>query len=265
MLIRISEQQKAICVVLASDRKCIHLLSLLDFDVIDSLIAVLKPLHELTDLLAAEKRISVKPLVASICSKMLALKDDDTELAKDMKERIKCDLLQRYSDTDTNQLLSVCSFLDPRFKKRLTEEDMCVSIEFLKKELLDFEDSSEDGASVSLSEPRTKQSAWSRILGDGPEEIPANITTQDKITQEIESYLRLPVHDIDDCPLKWWKSEDTKFPLLAKMAKKYLCVCATSVASERVFSLAGYIASNVRNCLKPSKIDQLTFLARNLQ
>ena len=268
MLIRISEQQKAICVVLASDRKCIHLLSLLDFDVIDSVIAVLKPLHELTDLLAAEKRVSVsavKPLVASICSKMLALKDNDTELAKDMKERIKCDLLQRYSDADTNQLLSVCSFLDPRFKKRLTEEDMRISIEFLKKELLDFEDSSEDGASASLSEPRTKRSAWSRILGDGPEEIPANITTQDKITQEIESYLRLPVHDIDDSPLKWWKSEDTKFPLLAKMAKKYLCVCATSVASERVFSLAGYIASNVRNCLKPSKIDQLTFLARNLQ
>ena len=177
---------------------------------------------------------AVKPLVASICSKMLALKDDDTELAKDMKDRIKCDLLQRYSDPHTSQLLSVCSFLDPRFKKWLTEEDMRISIEFLKKELSDFEDSSEDGGSASLSEPRTKRSAWSRILGDGPEEMPANITLQDKITQEIENYLCLPVHDIDDSPLKWWKSEDTTFPLLAKMAKKYLCVCATSVASERI-------------------------------
>ena len=100
--------------------------------------------------------LAVKPLVASICSKMLALKDDDTELAKDMKDRIKCDLLQRYSDPHTNQLLSVCSFLDARFKKRLSEEDMRISIEFLKKELLDFEDSSEDGGSASLSEPRTK-------------------------------------------------------------------------------------------------------------
>ena len=181
---------------------------------------------------------AVKPLVASICSKMLALKDDDTELAKDMKDRIKCDLLQRYSDPHTSQLLSVCSFLDPRFKKWLTEEDMRISIEFLKKELSDFEDSSEDGGSASLSEPRTKRSAWSRILGDGPEEMPANITLQDKITQEIENYLRLPVHDIDDSPLKWWKSEDTTFPLLAKMAKKYLCVCATSVASERIIQFS---------------------------
>ena len=57
MLIRISEQQKAICVALANDRKCIHLLSLLDLDVIDSVIAVLKSLHELTNLLAVEKEL----------------------------------------------------------------------------------------------------------------------------------------------------------------------------------------------------------------
>ena len=85
--------------------------------------------------------------------------------------------------------------------------------------------------------------------------MPANITIQDKITQKIENYLRLPVHDIDDSPLKWWKSDDTRFPLSAKMAKKYLCACATSVVSKRVFSLAGYIASYVRNYLKPNKID----------
>ena len=44
---------------------------------------------------------------------MLMLKDDDTDLAKDMKEQIKCDLLQRYSDPEVNLLLSVCSLLDP--------------------------------------------------------------------------------------------------------------------------------------------------------
>ena len=70
--------------------------SSLNFDVIDSVISVLKPLHELTDLLAAEKRVkvfAVKPLVQCICNNILMLKDDDIDLAKDMKERIKCDLL----------------------------------------------------------------------------------------------------------------------------------------------------------------------------
>ena len=54
MLNRISKQQKAICVLLSSDRKCINPLLSLNFDVVDSVISVLKPLHELTDLLAAE-------------------------------------------------------------------------------------------------------------------------------------------------------------------------------------------------------------------
>ena len=53
MISRIIEQQKATCVVLASDCKCINLLSLLHFESIDSMISVLKPLRELTDILNA--------------------------------------------------------------------------------------------------------------------------------------------------------------------------------------------------------------------
>ena len=136
---------------------------------------------------------------------------------------------------------------------------------FVKKELSELENDSEEDAS-SLSLPPAKRTAWSRIFGDGPEKmpLPANMIMQDKITKEIKNYFQLPVSNINESPLKWWKTEEAKFSLLAKMAKKYLCVSATSVASERAFSTAGYIGSNVRNCLKPSKIDQLTFLARNL-
>ena len=76
MIARISEQQRPICVVLATDQKSVNLLSSLDFNVINSMISVLKPLKKLTDVLAAEKRVSVsavKPLVQSICNKILAL------------------------------------------------------------------------------------------------------------------------------------------------------------------------------------------------
>ena len=101
-----------------------------------------------------------------------------------------------------------------------------------KKEVSEIENGSEDALSISL--PPTKLTAWSRIFGDGPEEmpLPANITMQDKITKDIENYFQLPVFDIDESPLNWWRTEEAKFSLLAKMAKKYLCVSATSVASE---------------------------------
>ena len=50
----------------------------------------------MTDLLAAEKRVNVstvKHLAQHIDNSMLILKDDDTDLAKGMKEKIYCDLL----------------------------------------------------------------------------------------------------------------------------------------------------------------------------
>jgi len=83
------------------------------------MICVLKPLQKLTDILAAEKRVSVsavKPLVQRICDNMLATSDEDTNVAKDMKSRIKSDLLHRYSDPDIDKLLAKCSFLIPDSK-----------------------------------------------------------------------------------------------------------------------------------------------------
>ena len=53
--------------------------------------------------------------------------------------------------------------------------------------------------------------------------------------------------------------------MLSTLAKKFLCICATSVSSERVFSTGGNIVISKRNSLKPHVIDQLIFLAKNLK
>ena len=63
----------------------------------------------------------------------------------------------------------------------------------------------------------------------------------------------------------WWGKRRAQFPMLSRVAKKYLSCNATSVASERLFSLAGNIASKKRNGLKPEKVDMLTCLAYNLK
>uniref|UniRef100_A0A1X7USY6 Uncharacterized protein n=1 Tax=Amphimedon queenslandica TaxID=400682 RepID=A0A1X7USY6_AMPQE len=59
MLERIKEQIETICIVLGNDRKTSHLLpTRQDFDVIDSVLVVLSPLEQLTDLLSSNKRVT---------------------------------------------------------------------------------------------------------------------------------------------------------------------------------------------------------------
>lgn len=65
--------------------------------------------------------------------------------------------------------------------------------------------------------------------------------------------------------LAWWGSKGNQFPMLARVAKKYLTCNATSTASERVFSFAGMVSSKKRQSLKPEKVDLLTCLAYNLR
>lgn len=60
-------------------------------------------------------------------------------------------------------------------------------------------------------------------------------------------------------PLLWRKSHESMLPLLSRKARQLLCIPATSVPSERVFSTAGDILSYQRSTLKSKHVDYLIF------
>ena len=111
MLERITEQQEAIRIVLASDRKVSHLIpTWQDFDVVDSIIAALGPLGELTDALSAEKNIAisaVRPLLTRLCNEILVEKDTDSSLTAQMKRVVRVDLESRYGNSELSDLLDI--------------------------------------------------------------------------------------------------------------------------------------------------------------
>ena len=77
-------------------------------------------------------------------------------------------------------------------------------------------------------------------------------------------YADLPLEESTCDPLDWWRENIRKFPLLSQVVKKYLCICGTSVLSERVFSAGGLIVDPHRARLLPSRVNMLLFLAKNL-
>ena len=67
----------------------------------------------------------------------------------------------------------------------------------------------------------------------------------------------------DEDPLTWWKDNEKDYKIFSNLAKKYLCIPATSVPSERLFSKAGELVSIRRNRLKSKNVDMLLFLNKN--
>jgi len=66
--------------------------------------------------------------------------------------------------------------------------------------------------------------------------------------------------EVHNNPLDWWKLNAGKYPILSSIARRILCVPATSAPCERLFSYAGLTISNDRNRLLPENAEEFIFL-----
>ena len=69
---------------------------------------------------------------------------------------------------------------------------------------------------------------------------------RNRVKEEYDAWLRLSeIRSVDVMasldPLEWWKMHNTQLPTIAKLARKYLAIPASSAPSERVFSRAKLI------------------------
>ena len=89
---------------------------------------------------------------------------------------------------------------------------------------------------------------------------------------ELEAYKAFPILPVlnsekpgeHNDPLEWWKKHESKFPILAHLAKLYLSLQATSAPSERQFSQAERLLSKKRNKIKPKTAGSSCLCAETL-
>lgn len=92
--------------------------------------------------------------------------------------------------------------------------------------------------------------------------VPSNPTAAAIL--EIDKYMAEPLIDRHEDPLLWWYQRKNIYPKLYALVQRRLCITATSVPCERIFSKTGQIVSERRNRLKSSKISEIIFLHVNL-
>ncbi|XP_060796344.1 E3 SUMO-protein ligase ZBED1-like [Neoarius graeffei] len=285
MIGRVLEQSKALCQVLSEDRKTRHLVpTWQDTDVLESINVALGPLQEFTDALSGEDYVSVsylKPVLHLLRTSTLAESDQNTDLTKEIKSRALHYIEDKYNDPVTQELLDITSFLDPRFKTAyISEENVPYIKDRVKMEMEQMAQKVSCPVSLFRAEGlchnpshapecsrRTTIHLYRKAKAKAnPNPVPASSSTvqlEDTIKAELDNYLITPIDGEQD-PLAWWRVHHVNFPWLSKLARKYLCIPATSSPSERLFSASGNIVTCQRASLKPAKVDMLVFLAKNL-
>lgn len=84
-----------------------------------------------------------------------------------------------------------------------------------------------------------------------------------EIKDEISQYMSLPAVSVDADPLSWWRQHKAMFPILSRLARKFLAIPATSAPCERVWSTAGNVVTKRRARLTDEHVDCLVFLHEN--
>lgn len=86
-----------------------------------------------------------------------------------------------------------------------------------------------------------------------------NETEENLNKKEFDKHILLPSIALVSNPLEWWKLFNSQFPTLSVLAMKYLCIPATSVPSERIFSCAGNVITDHRSLLSLGHAEELIF------
>ena len=88
-----------------------------------------------------------------------------------------------------------------------------------------------------------------RQFGDRAERI--------EVSNEIKEYMSMPSVPLDTDPLQWWRTHKHRFPVLARVARRFLCIPASSAPAERVWSTAGNTITEKRARLSDQSVENI--------
>ena len=248
----------------------------------EELVSVLEPYEKATSVLSGQQYVTascILPILTSLLRSTEARRNE-AEASGSATVRSFCDLLVgeikgKFScdPADETSLPAVAASLDPRsrslsFLPADNRGDM--KTELIRRCTLYLADhcerpdeETEKSADATCVEPPPKKKPsdyFDLFFGDADdEEVSQSVSLQ----QEVERYFSEGPAPAKTDVLEWWSVNHSRFPFLSQLTREVLCVPATSVPSERVFSAAGHIVNKLRASLSAENVDALIFLQQN--
>lgn len=244
---RASQLEQAIDIMLETTQG-LGSLDKIDWTTVKVIMEFLRPFYETTKRLCATTKITIS-LVAAITPKLINhcanYEDNPNEHIKAAATSLR-DKLTSYEPEIYNSVVNLAYFLDPRFKSKNLSEELTKLVCDKLRYLMDL-----------VPNPTKERVNLVSAFGDD--------TDDEESVDELQTYLaaKRAKNDID--AVDWWSLNRNNFPKLSFVARYLLPIQATSVASERVFSIAGDVDTKKRNRLSDEAVENIVLFKSWLQ
>ena len=237
-----------------------------DWACVQKLIDVLKPLKEAT-LLASKNGESLMvtnmiPLY-HFCTEMLkeSLKnfDENDDIYVGIEAAIE--KLNHYYDK-ISPVVGIALILDPTLKKDFLKNSLGWQDEWVDSVMEHFTSSFRfysEKSQVSAASAPVEMGISSGLYAEFRKKAKL-MNKGDSVIEEYVRYFNAPLAEESTNALAFWKANQYNFPVLSTMAKDYLTIQASSVASERAFSSGTDLVTADRCRLTGDTIEKTQFL-----
>ncbi|KAF2896786.1 hypothetical protein ILUMI_09389 [Ignelater luminosus] len=231
---------------------------------------------DVTEEISAEKEVTISKVIifsaalVKYCNKFSKDNQILPDIIKKLIESLQASSHKRFHNIEYNKTFAEATLIDPRFKKYGFSDNR--AFETVKQNLVNYVTNLNTlsmPSSTSENETRVKNSLVPHsTLWEAFDETVSNVVSNSNPTAsgiiEIEKFLEEPLLPRTSNPFLWWEERKMVYPRLYTLMQKRLCIIATSVPSERIFSKAGQTIVEKRSKLSGNKVSMLLFLNVNL-
>lgn len=238
-----------------------HILSQPMWRRVDILIDLLKPLFNTTQIYSSSDNgmlATMAPWIMATAVQLHSMNLDSPEM-RDFHDDLVIELENRVELTDK---MFIASVFHPSFHNLWYVRDP-ERVELIQKTVrgecmrLTRTLSAQEPAIPPPAPPihATNDNIFSYLETEEERTVPTVNSAKDEVARYFDQPRERSIVD----PFVWWKEHKQDYPLMAQLARKYLAMPATSVASERMFSFAGNTVSDKRTRLTCDAVSDIVF------
>ncbi|TMW66279.1 hypothetical protein Poli38472_004044 [Pythium oligandrum] len=256
----------------ASNGMNIFLLEEIEWDMLVEVATFLQKIMEMATCQSDQKHISLSTSI-NMCKGIINECDNTAASAAEFSPSA-CSKIQSvclkvkaslgtYHTENSSPYFALAKILDPRFSNESVDKSQKKEFlrDMLRKSVYDALADPRHDADQSQHDPSSAYSTFEKLLDIGEGMTDYSIDG-DEVDRFFDATL---IRDKRSDPFLWWKSNETRFPGLAKLARDVFSIPATAVPSGVIFSQSNHARPLNSDILETNKLFKFNELARAWQ